>query len=41
MVVYNEINILGSSIRQKNNSTMLFMFCAGAISVQKNSWLVF
>ena len=39
MVVYDEINIQGSSINQKPNSTMSVMLCAGATFVKKNSCL--
>ena len=35
-----EINIPGSSINEKPNSTMLVMLCTGATFVKKNSCLV-
>ena len=38
--VQDKINILGSSINQKPNSTMSVMLCTGAIFVKKNSCLV-
>ena len=40
MVVQDEINIPGSSINQKPNSTMSVMLCARATFVKKNSYLV-
>ena len=40
MVVQDEINIPGSSINQKPNSTMSVMLCTGATFVKKNSCLV-
>ena len=40
MVVQDEINIPGSSINEKPNSTMSVMLCMGAIFVKKNSCLV-
>ena len=40
MIVEDEINIPGSSINQKPNSTMSVMFCTGATFVKKNSCLV-
>ena len=40
MVVQDEINIPGSSINQKPNSTMSVMLCTGATFVKKNSSLV-
>ena len=39
MIVYDEINIQGSSINQNPNSTM-FMVRTGATFVKKNSCLV-
>ena len=40
MVVQNEINILGSSINQKPNSTMSVMLYTRATKVKKSSWFV-
>ena len=40
MVVQDEINIQGSSINKKPNSTMSVMLCAWATFVNKNSCLV-
>ena len=40
MIEVDEINIVGSSINQKPNSTMLVMLCTGATFVKKNSCLV-
>ena len=40
MVAQDEINIPGSSINQKTNSTMSVMLCTGATFVKKNSCLV-
>ena len=40
MVVWDEINIPGSSINQKPNSTISVMLCTGATFVKKNSCLV-
>ena len=40
MVVYDEINIPGSSINQKPNVTVSVMTCTGATFVMKNSCLV-
>ena len=40
MIVYDEINIPGSSIDQKSNSTMSVMLCTGATFIKKNSCLV-
>ena len=40
MVVWDEINIQGSSINQKSNSTMSVMLCTRATFVKKNSSLV-
>ena len=39
MVVWDEINIQGSSINQKPNSTMSVMLCTGPTFVKKNSCL--
>ena len=40
MIVQDEINISGSYINQKPNSTMSVMLCTGATFVKKNSCLV-
>ena len=40
MAVQDDINIQGSSINQKPNSTMSVMFCMVATFVKKNSCLV-
>ena len=40
MTVHYEINIPGSSINEKPNSTMSVMSCTGATLVKKNSCLV-
>ena len=40
MTVHYEINIPGSSINEKPNSTMSVMSCTGATFVKKNSCLV-
>ena len=40
MAVSNEINIQGSSINQKPNSTVSVMPFKGATFVKKKSWLV-
>ena len=40
MVVKDRINIHGSSINQKANSTMSVMYCAGTTFVKKNFCLV-
>ena len=40
MIVQYEINILGSSINEKPNSTVSVMLCTGATFVKKNSCLV-
>ena len=40
MVVQDEINIPGSSINQKPNSTMSVMLCTGTTFVKKNFCLV-
>ena len=40
MIVYDEINIQGSSINQKPNIAMSVMLCTGASFVKKNSCLV-
>ena len=37
MIVLHEINILGSSINEKPNSTKSVMLCKGATFVKKNS----
>ena len=38
MIVSYEINIPGSSINEKPNSTMSVMLCMGASFVKKNSF---
>ena len=40
MVVWDEINIQGSSINQNPNNTMSFMLCMGTDFAKKNSSLV-
>ena len=40
MIVQHKINIPGSSINKKPNSTMSVMLCARATFVKKNSCLV-
>ena len=40
MIVQYEINIPGSSINEKPNSSVLIMLCAGATFVKKYSCLV-
>ena len=40
MVVQDEINIQGSSINQKSNTTMSVMLWTGASFLEKNSCLV-
>ena len=40
MIVWDKINIPGSSINQKSNSTMSVILCVGATFVKKNSCLV-
>ena len=40
MTVQHEINIPGSSISKKTNSSMSVMHCTGATFVKKNSYLV-
>ena len=40
MVVYDEINISGSSISQKPSSAISVMLCKGDTFVKKNSCLV-
>ena len=40
MIVYDEINIQGSSVNQKPNIAVSVMLCTGARFVKKNSCLV-